>query len=187
MVSCVSLLCLPVYFDQLILACHGGRGPYKMDLLVHSPQLFIYSILPSSSPAQHFNPPRTNREIKKQRMRHDERGSQWSAECGQVKRREALRTVVSRRGGWRFLISEGPLLHFLEHDAVFHGGKVRLVREKKNMLWVQHLLFILLLQPLVCLSLSCVLKGKTHLNAGFGIYKFYLYSIAIKSKNVRMK
>lgn len=60
-----------------------------MDLLLHSPELFIYrtgtSILPSSSPAQHFNPARMTREIKKLRLRHDERGSQQSAGCGQVK------------------------------------------------------------------------------------------------------
>lgn len=128
-------------------------------------QLFICrtdrSILPSSSPAQHFNPAGTNREIKKLKMRHDERGSQQSAGCGQVKRREELRTTEGRRAGWWFLISTGPLLHFLEHDAVFCWVKVRLPGEKKT-LWVQHLLFILLIQPLICLHLSYVLKGKTH-------------------------
>ncbi len=75
-----------------------------MDLFLHSPQLFIYradsSIPPSPSPAQHFNPARTNREIKKLKMRHDERGSQRTAGCRQVKRQE----VLGRRAGWRFFI-----------------------------------------------------------------------------------
>lgn len=111
-----------------------------MDLLLHSAQLFIYrtvsSILLSPSPAQYFNPARMNREIKKQKMRHDERGSQRSAGCGQVKRWCVLRTVEGRHTGWRFLISAGPLLHFLEPDTVFCGGQMRLggkkTKQKKN-------------------------------------------------------
>lgn len=107
-----------------------------MDLLLHSAQLFIYrtvsSILLSPSPAQYFNPARMNREIKKQKMRHDERGSQRSAGCGQVKRWCVLRTVEGRHTGWRFLISAGPLLHFLEPDTVFCGGQMRLGGKKQN-------------------------------------------------------
>lgn len=63
------------------------------------------------------------------------------------------RADVQVRG---FLISTRPLLHFLEHDAVFCGGKT---------LWVQHLLFILLIEPLMCFHLSSALKGKTHTRA----------------------
>lgn len=42
--------------------------------------------------------------------------------------------VEDSGGGRRFLIRAGPLLHFLEHDAVFCGGNVRLVenRERKK-------------------------------------------------------
>lgn len=104
-----------------------------MDFLLFSPQLFIYradsSILPPSPPAQHFNPARTNKEIKNPKMRHDERGSLWSAGCGQVKRREVLRTA---EGAGDFLIRTGTLVHFLEHDAVFCGGNVRLVEKKHS-------------------------------------------------------
>lgn len=87
-----------------------------MDLLLRSPQLFIYSsIPPCSSPARLFNPAGTNREIKKLKMRSDESGSQRAAGYGQVQRAD-----VQVRG---FLINTRPLLHFLEHDAVFCGGK----------------------------------------------------------------
>ncbi|KAI3355689.1 hypothetical protein L3Q82_004282 [Scortum barcoo] len=56
---------------------------------------------PSPSPARHFNPAGTNREIKRPKMRRDERGSRRSAGCGQVRRSR----VKGSRAGWRFLIS----------------------------------------------------------------------------------
>lgn len=142
-----------------------------MDLLLHSAQLFIYrtvsSILLSPSPAQYFNPARMNREIKKQKMRHDERGSQRSAGCGQVKRWCVLRTVEGRHTGWRFLISAGPLLHFLEPDTVFCGGQMRLGGKKQNKkkTLLEHLLFILFIQPLIYFHLYCVLQRRTHTKA----------------------
>lgn len=78
-------------------------------------------------------------------------GSQRSAGCGQVKR-------ADRHAGWRFLISTGPLLHFLEHDAVFCRGEVRQVEKAEcNTCCLSSLT-----QPLICLHLSCVFRGKKH-------------------------
>lgn len=132
-ISCVFLLCLLPCFDQLIPVCHGGRSRKDGFAPPLSTTVFhLQNTQQHPSPAQHFNPGRTNREIKKMKMRHDERGSQRLAGCGQVERREVLTTAEGRRAGWRFLISTGPLLHFLEHDAVFCGGKVRLVGEEKH-------------------------------------------------------
>lgn len=71
--------------------------------------------------------------LKKLKLRHDERGSQRSAGCGQVKR-------AGRHVGWRFLISTRPTSSLPGTWCCFCRGKVRQVEKNR----VQHLLFILL-------------------------------------------
>lgn len=138
-------------------------GPEKMDFLLRtllwlSLHLQGSSIRPCPSPpAQCSNPARTNREIK------DET---WWKRVAVVSRMWAAEETGDGSGNrqWRadrILISTWPLLHFLEHDGVFYG-EGRWDRWKKTSLSATPAVY-LLIQPLMCLSASCVLKGKTHL------------------------
>lgn len=156
-------LCVPAASASLFWPanpCLSWRQVHKRWICSSTrPRLFIYrtdgSILPSASPARHSNPARTNREIKKLKMRRDERQ-------GHGVRQDVARWRDGRcLGRWRAdvqvgggLISTGPLLHFLEHDAVFCGGKVRLSATPAvyPASWATY----------VSPSLSSVLKGETH-------------------------
>lgn len=112
----VAALCL----DQLILTRH--RGEVHKRWICSSTQLFIYSagssILPSSSPAQRFNPARANGEIR------------------ELKRVMAVCRMCAGVGVGRVVaeVFKSTATHFLEPDAVFFGGKVRLVGGKEKAL-----------------------------------------------------
>lgn len=137
-------------FNQQIPTCHGGRSIKDGFAPPLSPAFYLQSrqrgILPPSSPARHFNPARTNREIKK--LRHDERGSRRSAGCGQVMCR---------------------LQVFNQHRATCSFTSWNMMRlsvagrwdRRGETCWVQHLLFILLIQPLLSFHLSCGPKGES--------------------------
>lgn len=72
-----------------------------------------------------------------------------------------------RRAARRFLISTEPLLHFLEPDAVFCGGKVRLVGGRGGRTQSATPVYPSYLATYMFPSFLCAYRENTHGDSGF--------------------
>lgn len=72
-----------------------------------------------------------------------------------------------RRAARRFLISAEPLLHFLEPDAVFCGGKVRLVGGRGGRTQSATPVYPSYLATYMFPSFLCAYRENTHGDSGF--------------------